>query len=178
MEAELILKEKPDKLRLTKRKLRTIMEALFGEEAATLVEAIGDRVGVNEFELAEQLGWEIAKVRQILYRLHEYHLTIYRRKKDRQKGWYISYWTFKKDQVKPMLEKLRMERLKQLQERLERELEHKGNFYLCPHGCVRMDFDQAAEYQFKCPECGRVLHLQDNTRTIEFLKERIRILTE
>ena len=25
----------------------------------------------------------------------------------------------------------------------------------------------------KCPECGEIMHHQDNSRTIEFLKERI-----
>jgi len=29
------------------------------------------------------------------------------------------------------------------------------------------------ELSFKCPECGRILNHQDNTRTIEHLKEMI-----
>jgi transcription initiation factor IIE alpha subunit len=39
-----------------------------------------------------------------------------------------------------------------------------------------LDFDQATEFEFKCPECGTLLQQQENVRTIEHLKEKIQEL--
>ncbi len=36
-----------------------------------------------------------------------------------------------------------------------------------------MTFELAVEQNFKCTECGQVMQEQDNTRTKEFLRERI-----
>lgn len=176
MQEAILYEVNPAKLRLTKKKIHEIVAALAGQEAVPIVEFIGDNVRVSEFQIAEELGLEIARVRQILYRLHNYGLAVYRRKKDRKKGWYISYWTFRKQDIKPTLEKLRADKLDHFRQRLEREERNRGNFYLCPAGCVRLDFDDGVENEFKCPECGQLLNQQDNERTIEFLREKIALL--
>jgi len=49
-------------------------------------------------------------------------------------------------------------------------------FYMCRNACIRMDFDKAVDFNFKCPECGELMQEQDNRRTIEFIKERLRQL--
>jgi hypothetical protein len=41
---------------------------------------------------------------------------------------------------------------------------------------VRMDFEKASEFQFRCPECGQIMNEQDNSRTIEFLTDRLKEL--
>ncbi len=177
--AETLLQEtKISKMKLTQKKIEKIVSALVGEEAVPVVNLLLEESNLSEFIIAEKLEWEISKVRKILYKLHNFGLAVYKRKKDRKKGWYISYWTFKKENIKPLLEKLKKERLEHLEERLKKEEKNKGNFYLCPSGCVRLNFDEAAEHNFKCPECGRILSNQDNTRTIEFLKEKIAALKE
>ncbi len=177
--AETLLQEtKISKMKLTQKKIEKIVSALVGEEAVPIVNLLLEEDNLSEFIIAEKLEWEISKVRKILYKLHNFGLAVYKRKKDRKKGWYISYWTFKKENIKPLLEKLKKERLEHLEERLKKEEKNKGNFYLCPSGCVRLNFDEAAEHNFKCPDCGRILSNQDNTRTIEFLKEKIAALKE
>ena len=177
MIAEAVLvKMSGENLRLTQKKISEVVSALAGEDAVPVVELIINNPRMSEFIIAEELGWEISRVRQVLYRLHTYGLAVYKRKKDRKKGWYISYWTFRKEEIRSLMIKLREERLDHLRERLEREEKHKGNFYLCSAGCMRLDFDQAFENGFKCSECGQVLVNQDNSRTIEFLKEKIALL--
>jgi transcription initiation factor TFIIE subunit alpha len=172
----LLVKMSGENLRLTQKKINEVVSALAGEESVPVVELIMETPNLSEFVIAEELEWEISKVRQILYRLHTYGLAVYKRKKDRKKGWYISYWTFRKDEIKNLIVKLKEERLEHLKDRLEREEKHRNNFYLCPSGCMRLDFDQAFENEFRCSECGQVLGNQDNTRTIEFLKEKIALL--
>ena len=47
---------------------------------------------------------------------------------------------------------------------------------MCKNACTRMDFEKAMEFNFKCPECGELMDEQNNTRTVEFLQERIKEL--
>ena len=39
--------------------------------------------------------------------------------------------------------------------------------------CSRLIFEKAFEVDFKCQECGELMNHQDNTRTIEFLKNKL-----
>ncbi len=54
--------------------------------------------------------------------------------------------------------------------------EKAGGLFHDQIGGANVDFDKAISFNFKCPECGEIMHHQDNTRTIEFLKERIKEL--
>ena len=49
-------------------------------------------------------------------------------------------------------------------------------FFICPHGHVRLDFDDASDYEFLCPSCGEELEFQDNADTIKQLKEDIKMV--
>ena len=74
------------------------------------------------------------------------------------------------------MEKLKRAKIDKLKERLHKEESNKGNFFICTKACARLDFEQATEFEFKCPECGTLLHQQDNVRTIDHIKERIKEL--
>lgn len=160
-------------MKLTDELIETVVIDVVGEDAMTIVNYLKDKSNVNEFEIAEKTEIEIQPVRNILYRLYENNLANYYRKKDRQKGWYISYWTFNDKRVLELVPIIKKKKLEGFQERLDKEMQNVGTFYLCPNLCKRLDFDNAVEFQFKCPECGSLLNQQDNSRTIEFLKNKI-----
>ncbi len=162
-----------DKDAMTNKKVNDVVGEVVGEDAIKIVEYLKDKENISEFKIAEKTNSEIHQIRNILYRLHNQHLVTYKRKKDRQKGWYISYWTFNKRRVKDLVGHLRIQKLDKFRERLEKEEKNRGFFFLCKNTCVRMDFDQATEYQFKCPECGTLLDQHDNSKTIDSLKQRI-----
>ena len=61
-------------------------------------------------------------------------------------------------------------------DRLKEEEANKGNIYLCPNACVRLNFEKATDFEFKCSECGNILNHQDNEKTISFLKNKIKEL--
>jgi transcription initiation factor TFIIE subunit alpha len=61
-----------------------------------------------------------------------------------------------------------------LNEELERE--ENNMFFICPQGHVRLDFDESSDYEFLCPACGEELEFQDNTETIEQIKEDIKMV--
>lgn len=161
-----------DKIKL----LEKVTTELVSDEAIPIVKYLKGKTKISEFIIAEELGIEIHRTRFLLYKLLEHNLVSFLRKKDKIKGWYICYWDLNDDMVEYLDNKIREDKIRKLRERLEKE---EGNqFYLCRNACTRMDFDKAMEFNFKCPECGEIMHGQDNTRTIEFLKQRITELEE
>ncbi|MBW2988122.1 hypothetical protein KY318_01310, partial [Candidatus Woesearchaeota archaeon] len=138
-----------------------------------VVEYLYKKKDISEFEISKQLKMEVNDARSILYKLFNHNLVSYIRRKDKVKGWYISYWTLNPKGFIELSIKLRKEKLQKLMERLEREERNPNGFFMCKNACIRLDFDQAAEYGFRCPECGELLMPQDNSKTIENLKQRI-----
>jgi len=159
---------------LTNKKMHSVINQIAGEDAVRIVEYLKGRKNISEFIIAEKTKLGMQTTRHILYRLNNHNIAVYIRKKDRKKGWYISYWTFDKRRVKELISKMKKERLEKLQEQLKREESNVNNFYICTKACARLDFDRATEFEFKCPECGSLLNQQDNIRTIDNIKEKIK----
>jgi len=161
-------------MKLTDKRLDEIIEEAIGEDAVRAVRFLKGKRDVSEFKMTSGLKIEIQEVRNILYRLHSNNLVTYKRRKDNKKGWYISYWTFNKSRVKELYKRMNSEKLEKFRERLEVESTNLNAFFMCPKACIRMDFHNAINYTFRCPECGFLMEQQNNTKTITFLKEKIR----
>jgi transcription initiation factor TFIIE subunit alpha len=170
-----ILKKEPVtkvlKKKVTQGMIVLATQELVGDEAVPVIEYLIGKQNVSEFIIAEDLDLEIHRCRNILYRCHEHQIATFKRKKDKKKGWYICYWNLNADEVPHLLEKVKREKTERLSERLEREESHQ--FYMCRNACARMDFEKAFEYDYHCPECHDLMNLQDNTKTIAFLKEKL-----
>ncbi len=152
--------------------LSTVSEVV-GQDAVPIVQYLKGKKNISEFKIAESIKAEVNSVRKMLYAMQTSNLVSYYRKKDRQKGWYISYWTLNDPAFGELSIANRKHKLQQLKERLHREESNEGLFYICPSLCVRLEFDKAAEISFKCPECGSTLQHQDNAKTIEQLRSKI-----
>ena len=161
-------------MKITKKLVDETIHEAIGEDAMPIVKFLEGRKNVSEFVISEKTKVEIHRVRNVLYRLHEKNLASYKRKKDSQKGYYISYWTFNRKSIKDVVSTLQNTKLHKLKERLEHEELNEGCFFLCTNACVRMNFEQGTEVEFKCPECGNLLQQQDNSRTIEVLRDRLK----
>lgn len=161
-------------MRITNNIIKNVIVDVAGEDAVGLIMKIKGKKNVSEFKIAETMNTEINLIRNMLYRLFQNNLVHFIRKKDRKKGWYIYYWTFQDRQIKHLYYKLKKERLNKLKERLKRELS--GQFYICKEGCVRLNFEQAIDFEFKCPECGQLVSLQNNIEQIEKIKREIKEL--
>jgi len=162
------------KMRITEDLINYVVTELVGEEALPIILYLKGKTQISEFIIAEELDLEIHFVRNLLYRLLEYNIVSFIRKKDRIKGWYICYWDFNENMVPYLAEKIRLSKISKLKERLEREENH--TFYMCRNACVRMPFEKSMEFNFKCPECGTLMNEQDNTRTQEFIKQQLKDL--
>ena len=152
--------------------LQTVAEVV-GEDAVPIVQYLKGKKNISEFKIAESIKTEVNSVRKMLYAMQTSNLVSYYRKKDRQKGWYISYWTLKPESFDYLSLATKQQKLQQFKERLHKEETNEGLFYICPTLCVRLEFEKAADISFKCPECGSTLQHQDNIKTIEQLRAKI-----
>lgn len=148
-----------------------VVKELVGDHALQIINFLQDKEKISEFIIAEELGMEINETRNILYKLLEHNIVTFLRKKDRIKGWYICYWDCNPGMVPYLQHKILVEKQAKMQERLNQEEE--GQYFICKNTCSRMTFELAVEQNFKCTECGQIMQEQDNTRTKEFLRERI-----
>lgn len=155
--------------------MNTIIE-LVGEDVVPIVEYLKDKENISEFEIAENLELEVNRIRNMLYRMFGHNIVTYHRKKDRIKGWYISYWTMNPARIKQLITEVKVKKVEMLKEKLAKEASNQSLFFLCPSLCIRADFDQATAFGFKCPECGNLMSQQDNSKTIENIKKRIQEL--
>jgi len=163
-------------MKITNTKIFDTVKEVVGEDSLKVVEFLKDKKNISDFKIAEKVNTDIHEIRNILYRLYNHNLVSYYRKKDRQKGWYISYWTFNKKRIKDLMKNLHYSKIEKFTQRLEQEEVNRGNMFLCPSACIRVNFEKATDFDFKCTECGTILILQDNNKTIEFLQNKIKEL--
>jgi len=161
-------------MKLTDKRVDEIISEAVGDDALKIVKALKGRKDVSEFKIATNMRQDIQIIRNILYRLHSKNLVTYKRRKDNKKGWYISYWTFSRTRVKELIKSINKEKLERFKERLENESTNVNTFCMCSKACIRMDFHNASNYSFRCPECGSLMQQQNNIKTIDFLKAKIK----
>lgn len=150
-----------------------MLEYIAGREVIPLVNCLKSKENISEFKLAEDLKNEVNYVRNLLYRLYDYNLVSFTRKKDKLKGWYIYYWTFNHDKILDVLIKIEKERLERLKSR--HDSENGGLFFCCKGKCVRLDFEHATDFEFHCPECGEIVYQDDNSGHITKISEQIKV---
>ncbi|MBD3313521.1 hypothetical protein GF345_03695 [Candidatus Woesearchaeota archaeon] len=161
-------------MKLSNKLLEEVITEVAGEDVIPLVKALKNKKNVSEFKLAEKIGKEVNATRNMLYRLYKSNLVSFIRKKDKVKGWYIYYWTFKNKNIKLLAVNLKKKKVHQLRERLDREKD--SQFYVCPSKCMRLNFDQAVDFQFKCPECGGLMEMDNNSDKIKEIEKDIKEL--
>jgi transcription initiation factor TFIIE subunit alpha len=160
--------------KVSSKQVDNMVSQIAGEDVLPLVKALRNKKDVSEFTLATNINQEINITRNMLYRLYDHSLVGFIRKKDKKKGWYIYYWTFSNNRAKYLVRELKKERVEKLKERLQREQD--TQFFICQHKCIRLSFDQATDFEYKCPECGELLNIEDNSGRIEEIKKEIETL--
>ncbi len=158
-------------MRLTQKKIEEILLGIIGTEGLPLVRQLYGRENISEFELATRTKKDIKLIRRMLYTLYNHNVIGFIRKKDKQKGWYIYYWTILPENAKFAYFKKKKIQLEQLRQQLEAE--KKELFFACPGRCVRLNFDQAMEFEFHCPECGQLTAPDSGEDKIAGLKKTV-----
>lgn len=159
-------------MKASNKQIEDIVIEVAGADVLPLVRYLKDKKNVSEFKLAEVVSQEVNTVRNMLYRLYHSNLVTFVKKKDKQKGWYIYYWTFNPKHIKHLTSELKKKKLEHLKDRLQRE--KSTQFYVCENKCMRLEFEQAAGYEYKCPECGELMYIEDNADKIKRIEEEIK----
>lgn len=71
--------------------------------------------------------------------------------------------------------KRRREMLAELKSKLESG--RKELFYICSKNCIKLNFDQALDFEFHCPECGELV-MPDEGKGLESIPQKIKELEE
>jgi len=125
---------------------------------------------ITDEEISEEIEVRLNIVGRLLYKLYDAGLASYKRSKDPETQWYTYSWTFEKDSVIETISKNYEEKAEEIEESLA--YEEDNMFFVCTNGC-RFKFEEAAEYNFICPECDETLEYQDNASVITGLKEQM-----
>ncbi|MFH1316963.1 MAG: hypothetical protein ABII01_05585 [Candidatus Woesearchaeota archaeon] len=154
--------------------IKEVLSEIVGSDTIPLVMYLKNKKNISEFKIAESIKQEVNITRNMLYRLYDLNLVTFIRKKDKVKGWYIYYWTFNPKRVKYLVHDIKVKKLDGLKERLKRE--NQSNFFICQNKCIRLDFDQVTEFEYKCPECGELMHEDDKVGKIKEIEIQIKKL--
>ncbi len=158
-------------MNLSNNLIENIIRKVAGEETIPLYRALRNKKNVSEFLLATKLKEEINTVRNKLYRLYHANLVTFTRKKDKQKGWYIYYWTFNNKRISFLMHDLKRELYEKLTEQARKE--KNNHFFMCKNKCMRLTFDRSVDFNYKCPECGGLMEQVDNAEKIRGLEKEI-----
>lgn len=161
-------------MKLREDLIKELISNVIGQDAVPLVFYIKDKENVSEIKLAEKLGITVNEVRNILYRLSANDLVSSTRKKDMKKGWYNYFWTLDHLKAMNLLIDYKRGKINNLNNILLQE--QNSSFFKCPSGCTRLSNEQALEYEFKCPECNKLLEHEDKIKKIEGIKNEIKRL--
>ncbi len=163
-------------MRLTQKKIEEILVDILGKDGLPLIEQLFGKENVSEFDLATRTKKDIKIIRRMLYTLYNHNVVGFIRKKDKQKGWYIYYWTLLPENLKFAYTKKKKEMLLQLKQ--QEEAEGKELFFVCPRNCVRLNFDQATDFEFHCPECGELTTQDSGEEKVTAIRKQIREIEE
>ena len=143
-----------------------------GEEAAKVVKLLMKKPGMDDDMIASKLGINVKELRKILHRLNDLGLVAYETHRDKDTGKRVFKWRVQQDQIIGFAKTQMRKVYERLKARLEHEKTHQ--IYWCNgNGCRKYSFEEAVELLFKCPSCGKMLTLYDNTKLIEALEKKI-----
>ncbi|MBS3163202.1 hypothetical protein J4427_00745 [Candidatus Woesearchaeota archaeon] len=163
-------REEIPKITLSKQALTDLITELVGASALPVVEQLQKRRNVSEFTIAEKLKLSINQFRHLIYKLDTFNLVSSTRRKDKQKGWYVYYWTFHPERLEKLYWDLKRRKLARLKKRIGTE--QITSFYVCPNKDVRVPLTEAMELNFRCPECGKLLQ-EDKINLVKKLGSEI-----
>ena len=151
--------------------LNEIVEGIAGKLASDVLDLLIGKKDVNEFLIAKKLKLTINQVRNIFYKLANFGLVSFTRKKDKRKGWYTYFWTLNTERAMELLDR----RLKKEIENMKHQLESRKTkrFYVCRTCNTEVGEENALLHNFTCQECGEIYELSEAEQKIEELRKRI-----
>jgi len=149
---------------------------LIGDEGIALLAAFPEGKEYSDEELADMTQINLNTVRHTLYTLYERRLAEYRRIKNNETGWLTYLWHLLPHNINTAIENELEVVLEKLKKR--EKYEATNDFYTCKECGVTLTFNQALDYEFKCPNCDAQMTHYDNTLLLNALSRRVEAMSE
>lgn len=120
-----------------------------GPDVLPVFKLLHDNKSITEERIAEELKQEINSTRNLLYKLQNFNIASYTKKRDPINGWYIYYWNYNSNRTKDILNKFKKK---------NENHESIKDGYMCSNKCMQISQENAIDIGFRCPECGELLN--------------------
>jgi len=150
--------------------LKDAISSVVGKPADEMVDLLDGKKYTNEFLIAKKLDLTINQARNILYKVSDFGLVSFIRKKDKRKGWYTYFWKIEIIKCLEFLKSTIQKKMEQIQFQIKsRETKE---FYTCEPCNIEFTEENALVHNFVCNECGSIVTRKDNAPVIkEYTKE-------
>ncbi|MCK9569175.1 hypothetical protein M0R72_09555 [Candidatus Pacearchaeota archaeon] len=150
--------------------LKDAISSVVGKPADEMVDLLDGKKYTNEFLIAKKLDLTINQARNILYKVSDFGLVSFIRKKDKRKGWYTYFWKIEIIKCLEFLKSTIQKKMEQIQFQIKsRETKE---FYTCEPCNIEFTEESALVHNFVCNECGSIVTRKDNAPVIkEYMKE-------
>ena len=132
------------------QKLADSIDKYYGKEMIRVIRSLLKHRVLDIESLAKKTGYSINTVRRALYTLHKKGIVQFYRKPEGDSE--MVYWVLRETDYEKILKKL-AEDLPENKKKKQKE----GTLFVCPECGLEFTFDEAVEYEFRCPEDGTTL---------------------
>jgi transcription factor E len=159
---------------MIKKFLKEVVIIVVGKQPELIVDLLYTNKHVNEFLISKKLEITINQTRNILYKLSDYGLVSFIRKKDKRKGWYTYFWKIEPSKSLEFLKEVLVKKHIQLNQQIKSK--ETKNFYSCKKCNREFNEETALAYDFTCDECGELFVLKDNNKVLKDLKKEVDLI--
>ncbi len=151
--------------------LKEAVSFAVGKQSEQISDILSNTKYINEFTIAKKLDITINQTRNILYKLSDFGLVSYMRKKDKKKGWFTYFWTLEAVKVLEFLKNITKKNIDQIEHQIKsRETK---SFYVCQKCNIEFTEENALFHDFLCIECGQLLIMVDSSKILKDLKKSL-----
>jgi len=151
--------------------LKEAISLAVGKQSEQISDILSNTKYINEFTIAKKLDMTINQTRNILYKLSDFGLVSYIRKKDKKKGWFTYFWKLEAVKVLEFLKGIKKKNIDQIEHQIKsRETK---SFYICQKCNIEFTEENALFHDFSCIECGQLLTMVDSSKILKDLKRSL-----
>ncbi|MFH1246782.1 MAG: hypothetical protein V1644_00220 [Candidatus Micrarchaeota archaeon] len=154
--------------------LNEFVREVAGDEGLKIITCIGGEEVTDE-KIEQNTQMKIAEIRSVLNHLHSYGLVEYRREKNMQTGWFTYTWKLNPNRALQNFITIKKKEYNALKVKLEQG--DGAQIYRCQKQCKSLEFENAMEFNFRCPSCNCRLNIIDQEDELKKLEHKITILT-
>lgn len=157
---------------IRKKPIKEFLVDKLDEEGLILIELLYKaNKFVSEFTLAERSGIYVNTVRSLMYKLYEHKIVNYTRQREKTRGWYIYFWKLNPEKLVSYVIGLISNKKKELERTLETQ--SKDRYFYCKKCDVKLQFAEAMEYNFSCPQCFEQMTVTSPKKENKEIKQQI-----